>query len=216
MLQHLAELESFCTRLQVLLQRREKQKLEAHDPMRRTSVGGKDSDDNDAVEKDEEAADAEKEAKSTAAAKRAAASAARKTPPAAISISAPDIRDDDDSYFGDEVDVPAELSTLRCRVIKGRSTLVGPLVAQVMPKLACWCVNFFGAKQYQPSMSSEYALNLFPTQDAPPLAAVTPPLHTSHNHNAAPVGAATPRSKTRRTSSGGGVAIGGKMSKLSI
>ena len=59
--------------------------------------------------------DAGKEVQSSAAIKsgKVAAKAPVKAVPEAPTISFPDIRDDDDAYFGDEADVPMDLSVLR-------------------------------------------------------------------------------------------------------
>jgi hypothetical protein len=148
-LQHLADLESFCTRVQVLLQHREKEKLEVLAPKRSNSVDGKDGDEDDAEQHEvAEAFDSGKSARTVAAVKRAAAAdETARSPPAVMAISVPDIRDDDDSYFGDEVDVPVELSTLRSQVMKARSRRMGQTAAQVILKLLRLCVTYFGAKQ---------------------------------------------------------------------
>lgn len=133
MLQHLADLESFCTRVQVLLQQRERRKLEETFVSKRSNtLDGKDGDEDVVGDEQGEEFGAEKGAKPVAEVKSAAAAAtAAKAPLTTVTISVPNIRDDDDSYFGDEVDVPVELHVLRSQVMKARHRRLA--VVQVMP-----------------------------------------------------------------------------------
>lgn len=141
-LQHLADVESFCTRLQVLLQHRERPPLE-HAAAKRG--GSEDGDDDDAVENEQgEAFDAEKGSKPVAAGKLVAAAASTaKCPAPVLAISIPDIRDDDDFYFGDEADAPVELSFLRSQVMKSRGRRAVASAAQVLLQLALCRATFF-------------------------------------------------------------------------
>jgi hypothetical protein len=123
-LQHLGDLESFCTRVQVVLQQEERQKIEALTAKRRaTSDGGGEGEEDEGGDKDAGEAggdviDAGREVRTSAAIKssKVAANAPVKAVPAPPAISLPDIRDDDDAYFGDAADVPMELSALRLQV----------------------------------------------------------------------------------------------------
>jgi hypothetical protein len=132
-MQHLADLESFCTRVQVLLQQRERRKLEETFVSKRSNtLDGKDGDEDVVGDELGEEFGAEKGAKPVAEVKSAAAAAtAAKAPLTTVTISVPNIRDDDDSYFGDEVDVPVELHVLRSQVMKARHRRLA--VVQVMP-----------------------------------------------------------------------------------
>ena len=132
-MQHLADLESFCTRVQVLLQQRERRKLEETFVSKRSNtLDGKDGDEDVVGDEQGEEFGAEKGAKPVAEVKSAAAAAtAAKAPLTTVTISVPNIRDDDDSYFGDEVDVPVELHALRSQVMKARQRRLA--VVQVMP-----------------------------------------------------------------------------------
>jgi hypothetical protein len=126
-LQHLGDLESFCTRVQVVLQQEERKKIETLTAKRRvTTDGGGDGEDDEGGDKDATEAgdviDAGREVRSSAAIKssKVAGNAPVKAVPEPPTISLPDIRDDDDAYFGDAVDVPMELSALRLQVKHAR------------------------------------------------------------------------------------------------
>lgn len=135
-LQHLADLESFCTRVQVLLQQQERRKLEETFVSKRSNtLDGKDGDEDVVGDEQGEEVGADKGAKLAAQVKSAAAAATiAKAPLTTVAINAPNIRDDDDSYFGDDVDVPVELHVLRSQVMKARHRHLAAV--QVIPNLA--------------------------------------------------------------------------------
>ena len=100
-LHHLGNLEAFCVRVQVALQRRDRERMEQSVSKRRLTTDGKDNDGEEA--EDDEAAEqfgAEKDLQPAVAGKQrvVAVAASIKTPAPQMKISIPDIRDDDDAY----------------------------------------------------------------------------------------------------------------------
>jgi hypothetical protein len=140
-LQHLGDLESFCTRVQVVLQQEERKKVESITAKRRTtSDGGGEGEEEEPGDKDAtevgEVNYAGKEVQSSAAinSSKVAANAPVKVVPELPAIILPDIRDDDDAYFGDAAEVPMELSALRQQVKHARQRR--PALAHVVQVLS--------------------------------------------------------------------------------
>jgi hypothetical protein len=100
-LHHLGDLEAFCVRVQVALQRRERERMEENVSKRRLTSDGKDNHGEEA--EDDEGAEqfgAEKDVQPAVASKQrvVAVAASAKAPSPQLKISIPDIRDDDDAY----------------------------------------------------------------------------------------------------------------------
>lgn len=122
-LHHLGDLEAFCVRVQVALQRRERERMEENVSKRRLTSDGKDNHGEEA--EDDEGAEqfgAEKDVQPPVASKQrvVAVAASAKAPSPQLKISIPDIRDDDDAYFGDCADTPMESNVLRTHVLQAR------------------------------------------------------------------------------------------------
>ncbi len=115
MLHHLGDLELFCLRVQVAMQRQErKEEAEGGAGKRKQTVderceGEPWGQDDDGCERDAREAGVSKSAALSAA-------AAVKAPVPVLKISVPDIRDDEDIFFGEDVDSPMEFDKLRSRV----------------------------------------------------------------------------------------------------
>jgi hypothetical protein len=136
-LQHLGDLESFCTR--VALQHQEKDKGVQVESLgvvaRRGTV-----DEDDAAEDDpsggaeaKQTATVKNDAKAAAAAATAAA-AAKKAAPVLPLLYVPEIRDDYDDYFGEEADQPIATAVMRYHVrnVQTRRRLTTVALLQVM------------------------------------------------------------------------------------
>jgi hypothetical protein len=134
-LQHLGDLESFCTRVQVVLQEQERRKFDSSASKSKRSFTT-DSVEFDDIEADESASEeslrTRQELRPVAVVKSSAVAAAanEKGSPASPAIAFPDIRDDEDFYFGGDPDLPIESNVLRSQM--KNSGAIREKVAQVM------------------------------------------------------------------------------------
>ena len=123
-MQHLGELESFCTRVQVAVQVQQVEAAAKANAVKYRQAADEKRDERDEGLDDDsissEKIGAQKDALSAATSSARDAAASSRAPVSALKISIPDIRCDDDLLFGEDCDAPVELNVLRERVQKAR------------------------------------------------------------------------------------------------
>ncbi len=126
MMQHLGELESFCTRVQVAVQVQQVETAKANAVKYRQAADEKrderdEGPDDDSISSEKIGAQKDALSAATSSARDVyAAAASSRAPVLALKISIPDIRCDEDMLFGEDCDAPVELNVLRERVQKAR------------------------------------------------------------------------------------------------